>query len=87
MGLKDYHDSNHQTINNQTNMKTNLSRLPQLIIFAAITFLSITNLSAQVTVGSNIAPNKAALLDLKVKQDAATLGAAADDNNVTSESG
>jgi hypothetical protein len=64
-----------------------MKRLP--LIIAAITLLTmtITNLYSQVAVDSNIAPNKAALLDLKVKQDAATLGAAADDNNVTSESG
>jgi hypothetical protein len=68
-------------------MKTNLSGLP--LIIAAITILSIanTNLSAQVTVGSNLAPNKGALLDLKTRQMSTKPVAGADQNNYTTESG
>jgi uncharacterized protein (TIGR02145 family) len=64
-------------------MKTNLFRLP--LIIAAITFLSIANmnLSAQVTVGSNIASTKGALLDLKNRQHDGTLTNALDPNNYT----
>jgi hypothetical protein len=68
-------------------MKTNLSRLPQLIIFVAIIFLSVTNLHAQVTVGSNIAPSPATLLELKSQQTAASVTAVTDAGNVTSATG
>jgi uncharacterized protein (TIGR02145 family) len=69
-------------------MKTNLSRLPQFIIIAAITFLSVTNtnLSAQVTVGSDIAPIRAALLDLKMKQ-AGSVVSVTDETNETATGG
>jgi hypothetical protein len=68
-------------------MKTNLSRLLQLIIFAAIIFLSVMNLHAQVTVGSNIAPSPATLLELKSQQTAASVTAVTDAGNVTSATG
>jgi hypothetical protein len=70
-------------------MKTNLFRLPQFIIIAAITILSIanTNLSAQVTVGSDLVPTKGALLDLKTRQINGKPAAGADLNNYTTESG
>jgi uncharacterized protein (TIGR02145 family) len=68
-------------------MKTNLSRLPQFIIIAAIIFLSVTNLSAQVTVGSDIAPTRAALLDLKTRQINGIPAAGADQDNYTTKTG
>ncbi|MDR1335380.1 MAG: DUF1566 domain-containing protein [Tannerella sp.] len=54
-------------------MKTNLSRLPQFIIIAAIIFLSMTNTSlySQVTIGDEVLPRMGALLDLK-KNDGST---------------
>jgi uncharacterized protein (TIGR02145 family) len=69
-------------------MKTNLSRLPQFIIIAAITFLSITNtnLYSQVTIGSDIAPSRVTLLELK-SQQAGTVATVTDVNNVTSTIG
>jgi hypothetical protein len=85
----DWHDdSNHQTIKQQTNMKTNLSRLPQLIIFAAIASITFTtHLSSQVTVGSNIASTKGALLDLKTRQISGKPAAGVDPNNYTASLG
>jgi hypothetical protein len=66
-------------------MKTNLSRLP--LIIAAITFLSITNLYSQVTVGSDIAPSVATLLDLKSEQTEGVINSAFEDINITSRTG
>jgi hypothetical protein len=65
-------------------MKTNLSRLP--LIIAAITCLSITSLYSQVTVGSDIPPTRAALLDLKMQQSAG-VPSVLDDANITSTTG
>jgi uncharacterized protein (TIGR02145 family) len=78
-----YESSN---IKQQTNMKTNLSRLP--LIIAAITLITLTtSLSAQVTVGSDITPSAATLLDLKSEQTAGTLTNAMDTKNITSRTG
>jgi uncharacterized protein (TIGR02145 family) len=70
-------------------MKTKHSRLPQCIIAAIIvsTLTFVPRLSAQVTVGSDIAPNKATLLDLKMQQLSASVTAVTDEANVTSTSG
>jgi uncharacterized protein (TIGR02145 family) len=66
-------------------MKTKHSRLP--LIIAAITFITLTtNLYSQVTVGSDIAPTRAALLDLKMQQSA-TIPSVLDDANITSTTG
>jgi hypothetical protein len=70
-------------------MKTKHSRLPQTII-AAITLLAMSlttnTLYSQVTIGSDIAPTRAALLDLKMRQEATVTGSFTDDN-ITSTTG
>jgi uncharacterized protein (TIGR02145 family) len=53
------------------------------LIIAAITILSITNLYSQVTVGSDIASTKGALLDLKNRQHDGKLTNALDPDNYT----
>jgi hypothetical protein len=68
-------------------MKKNYFGLP--FIIAAIllsTVTTTTKLSAQVTIGSEIPPTRAALLDLKTKQEA-TVNGPIHPNNATSTSG
>jgi uncharacterized protein (TIGR02145 family) len=65
--------------------KTIKTKLSAFTLLAAL-FLTFSA-RAQVTIGSGISPTRAALLDLKARQDGGTLSSVSDDANVTAGDG
>ena len=59
----------------------------QLALIIALLFFSALTIRAQVTVGSNIKPTQAALLELKTRQTAGTVPSTTHDDNITSTTG
>ena len=53
----------------------------------AVLLTTVSSLSAQVTVGSDISPSRATLLELKSQQTVGTITAVTDAGNVTSTTG
>ena len=65
-------------------MKTKLFRLAMI---AVAVIMSANSLQAQVTIGSDIEPNRATLLDLKTRQATGTINNVDDNDNISSTTG